>query len=184
MALPRRHRPPDDVLAALTLEAGERPLAWATDRSGRWHVGSDTALYLSAGPADDARGHESVQAEYRRLAWEEIERADWQRDSDRLAVVEVAEWGAEERRTEIEIADAGQLLELLRERVTKSVLTSVYAPVRGRAGLNVVARRSPTGRGPVTWSYTLAAGLDPADPIVHTVATTTLKRAQRELDGL
>ena len=177
MALPRRRRLPPDVASALALEPGERPLAWAIDRHGGWHVGTARALYL----ATDEPG---TGASYRRIGWEEIERADWQRDSDRLAVVEVAEWGEPERRTEIEVAEPGQLLELLRERVTKSVVTSVYAPVRGRAGLSVVARRSPTGNGQLVWSYSLAPGLDLADPVVQTVAAATLDRAQRDLAGL
>ena len=194
MALPRRRRLPAPVTEALHLEAGERPLAWAIDRHDRWHVGTERALYLAtdAGDADSASardgsgrsGASSTGAPYRRIGWEEIERADWQRDSDRLAVVEVAEWGDSERRTEIEIAEPGQLLELLRERVTKSVVSSVYAPVRGRAGLSVVARRSPAGDGPIVWSYSLAPGLDLADPVVQTVAAATLRRAQRELAGL
>lgn len=168
----RRFRLPADVRDRLSLERGERPLAWANDQDGRWYVGTDRALHLADGEG------------YRRVGWEQIERADWQHDDARLVVVEVAAWGAPEPRTEIAVDEAGKLLELVRERVTKSVVTTVYARVRGRSGLSVIGRRSPAGDGPIMWSYLLAEGLDPADPEVAEVAERTLAEAERELAGL
>ena len=169
---PRRTRLPNAVQNRLQLEPGERPLAWAVDSDTRWYVGTDRALHLADGDG------------FRRLGWEQIERADWHRDDERLAVVEVTDWGEPEQRHEISVSDPGQLLELLRERVTKSVLTTAFARVRGRAGLSVVARRSPVGAGPVVWSYELAAGLDPADPEVTQVAERTLRQVAAELADL
>ncbi len=131
----RRSRLPAATREQLVLEAGERPLAWATDREGRWYVGTDRALHLAT---DEG---------FRRLGWEQVERADWQQEDGRLAVVEVSSWGEPEPRTVIEVDDAGQLLELLRERVTKSVVATMYARVRGKAGLSVVGRRSPGRTG-------------------------------------
>ena len=170
--LSRRIRPPAGFVRSLDLRDGERVLAWAVDSAGRWHVGTDRALHLAG-----VDGH-------RRLGWEQIERAEWQRDEGRLAVVESADWGEPERRHELDISEPGQLLELLRERVTKSVLTTAYAKVRGRAGLSVVARRSPVGEGPVQWSYVLAEGLDPHDPQVTEVAERLQREAATELAGL
>jgi hypothetical protein len=164
---------PSEVRSQLTLDRGERPLAWANDRSGRWYVGTDRALHLADGDAG-----------FRRIGWEQVERADWQRDTSTLAVVEVSPWGEPEPRTDIEVDDPGLLLELLRERVTKSVVVTMFAPVRGRAGLSVVGRRPPAGNGPIVWSYLLAAGLDPSDPDVIEVAERTLREAERELSGL
>ncbi len=169
---PRRTRLPAAVHDGLQLDRGERPLAWAVDTAGRWYVGTDRALHLPDGDG------------FRRLGWEQIERADWHHDDERLALVEVTEWGEPERRDEITVSDPGQLLELLRERVTKSVLTTVFARVRGCSGLSVVARRSPVGAGPVVWSYVLAAGLDPDDPEVSEVAERTLRQASAELADL
>jgi hypothetical protein len=171
----RRLRLPRDVEGGLPLAAGERPLAWATDSSGEWYVGTDRALYL---PLD--KGH-------RRLPWEQIERADWQQETDVLAVVEVVEigdFGAAETRTEIPVAEPGRLLELLQERVTKSVVSTSYTPLEGRRGLTVVARRSPTGRGPITWSYVLSRGLDPNDPQVVELLEQARAAAERELGDL
>lgn len=160
------------MLSRLDLAHGERPLAWAIDRAGRWHVGTDRALHLADG------------AGFRKLGWEQIERADWQRESERLAVIEAADWGQTERRIEIQIDEPGQLLELLRERVTKSVLTTAYARVRPRAGIRVVARRSPVGGGPVLWSYVLAEGLAPDDPEVLEVTHRLQQEAAAELADL
>jgi hypothetical protein len=169
MARRSRLRLPAQVTDALALELGERPLAWASCADDRWLVGTVSALHLY-GP--------DVQ---RRLGWEHIERADWSRDTETLAVVEVTGWGLPEKRTELVVVDAGQLLELLRERVTKSVVLTVYAPVLGRRGLSVVGRRSPTGDGEILWSYVLAEGLDPDDAYVAEVAERTLAEAQAEL---
>ncbi len=168
-----RLRLPREVRRALRLAPGERALAWARDDQGHWYVGSQQALHL--GPTGD---------DYRTLAWEAIERVDWHSDTRRLAVVEVAEWGEPEHRTLVTVAEPGALLELLRERVTKSVVVSVYAPVRRRLGLTVVGRRSPTGEGAVTWSFVLAQGLRPDDADVQQVADETLARAQAEVAGL
>jgi hypothetical protein len=168
----KRFRLPSDVRAQLSLDHRERALAWANDRSGRWYVGTDRALHLANGDG------------FRRIGWEQVERADWQRDTSTLSVVEVSPWGEPEPRTDIEVDDPGQLLELLRERVTKSVVVTIFARVRGRAGLSVVGRRSPVGDGPIVWSYLLAEGLDPADPEVVDVAERTLQEAEQELAGL
>lgn len=175
MAAARRSRLrlPRDVRELVGLERGERALAWACDAEGRWYVGSDRALHL---PSDEAG--------YRRLPWEQVERADWQRDDGRLSIVEVADRSAPERRTVVGVDEAGELLELLRERVTKSVVVSVYAPVRGRLGLSVVGRRSPAGAGPITWSTVLAAGLAPDEPDVREVAGSALRKAEAEVVGL
>jgi len=148
-------------------------LAWASGASGEWYVGTNLALHLP----DETGNH-------RRLGWEEVERADWHRDDDRLAIVEVADWGTPERTTVVRVDEPGHLLELLRERVTKSVVCSLYSRVRGTAGLNVVGRRSPSGTGPVSWSYILGAGLAPADPSVARVAAQTMAHARREVEGL
>jgi hypothetical protein len=167
-----RTRLPTDVASALDLHPGERALAWANGPSGEWYVGTDLAIHLPA------------QHGYRRLGWEDVERAEWHHDSDKLAIVEVADWGEPERTTVVEVTEPGRLLELLRERVTKSVVCTVYSRVRGKAGLSVVGRRSPSGRGPTTWSYVLSVGLDPADPQVEEVAARALADARHELEDL
>jgi len=168
----RRLSLPSEVTSALALSRGERPLAWARGTQDSWHVGTAVALHIGS-----PRG-------FRRVAWEQIERADWRSEESYLVIVEVAAWGEPEVRTELELVEQGRLLELVRERVTKSVIINLYAPVRGRRGLSVVGRRSPSGDGDVAWSYVLGPGLDPDDPAVRQVAERTLTQAQAELAGL
>ena len=168
----RRLSLPSHVAPALALSRGERPLAWARGVRDSWHVGTAVALHIGSPQGS------------RRVAWEQIERADWRSEESQLVIVEVAGWGEPEMRTELELVEPGRLLELLRERVTKSVVMNLYAPVRGRLGLSVVGRRSPAGDGEVAWSYVLGPGLDPEDPVVRQVAERTLAQAQAELAGL
>ena len=170
----RRLALPASVVARLQLDPGERPLAWALGEGQRWYVGTDRAVHLDEGDGE----------QFRKVAYEDVERAEWQGEESRLAVVEVASWGEPERRTQINVEQPGRLLELLRERVTRSVVINLYAPVHGRRGLSVIGRRSPAAGGQITWSYLLAKGLDPDDPAVQEVAARTLSAAEAELAGL
>jgi len=168
----RRSKLPASAASTLELERGERSLAWARGRDEQWYVGTDRALhFVGAGVS-------------RRIGWEHVERAEWYGDEAILAVVELFGWGEPERVTKVELTEAGLLLQLIRERVTKSVVCTVYAGVSGRRGLTVVGRRSPAGDGPVSWSYVLAEGLDPGDDLVQRVADRTLREAQAELSWL
>lgn len=167
--LDRRLKLPSEASSILDLESGERPLAWASGRGGQWYVGTDLALHLVGKDGS------------RRLRWENIERGEWHGDEAVLEVVELADWGQPERVIRVEMSEAGLLLQLFRERVTKSVVVTAYAAVRGRRGLTVVGRRSPVGDGPVTWSCVLAEGLDPDDELVREVVDRTLRQAQAEL---
>jgi len=169
----RRTGPPAEVVSELDLRPGERILASARGFADEWYLGSNLALHLP-----------KAGGGYRRLGWEQVERADWQRETERLAIVEVTDREAPPTTTVVRIDEPGHLLELLRERVTKSIVCSVYSRVRGSAGLSIVGRRSPSGDGPVTWAYVLSPSLDPRDPVVVRVAEATLDQARRELDGL
>jgi hypothetical protein len=159
----RRERPPVEVAA------GERLLAWAPLLGGEWVVGTRDALYLPGV----------------RLPWEQVEAADWDRDLSRLRVSEVGRWG--ERRAEHHLtidesgASADRLLQLLRERVTASVLLVRHVLISGRRGVRVVARRAPSGRTPVQWVYEYDDGIDPADPFVETALATALVEARAEV---
>jgi hypothetical protein len=64
------------------------------------------------------------------------------------------------------------------------VVSTTYTPLEGRHGLTLVARRSPTGRGPITWSYVLTGGLDPEDPEVIGLIADAKASAERELGDL
>jgi hypothetical protein len=80
--------------------------------------------------------------------------------------------------------DADRLLQLVRERVTASVLLTRHVPITGRRGVRVVARRAPSGRSGVTWVYEYDAGVEPDDPFVQAAAETALAAAQADLGQL
>ncbi len=159
----RRERPPVEVAA------GERILAWAPLVGGAWVVGTRDALYLPAG----------------RLPWEQVEAADWERDLSRLRVSEVGRWGQPRVEHTLTLDESGagadRLLQLLRERVTASVLLVRHVAITGRRGVRVVARRAPSGRRPVEWIYEYDAGIDPTDPVVQAAAATALESAKSDV---
>jgi hypothetical protein len=155
----RRTRP------AVTVAPGEKVLAWATATSGEVVAGTRDALYLG-----DAR-----------LPWEEVEAADWDRDTSRLRLSEVGQWGEQRVQHDFTIDEPGRLLELIRERVTASVVLQRHVPLEHRRGLRVIARRAPRGDRPISWFYEYDEGIDPDDPAVREVARAALAAARGEV---
>ncbi len=160
---------PADVRSRLALQPGERVLAAAADTEGRWTVGTDRSLHVPAGDG------------WQVLAWERIDRARWDEESAHLEVVEVADFGELQPRHQLALVEPRRLLDLVRDRVTASVLLTRHVPVEGSRGLKVVARRSPVGTGDVEWSCWLDDGLDPADPAVRRAVDEGLAAARAEL---
>jgi hypothetical protein len=167
--LPRRRSVPADVKQALPLARGERIGAASRDADERWYVGTSAALFVPDGSS------------YRRIPWENIERAEWQQESERLLVEEVAEFGQPQRRTDAQLLDGQTLLQLVRERVTASVVLTRFTPVRGRRGISVIGRRAPGSNGPVDWSVQFDPEVSPEDPLARAAAEQALAEAQREL---
>jgi hypothetical protein len=163
MRLLRHERPPVDV------RPGERPLAWAPMEGGAWVLGTRDALYLPGA----------------RLPWEEVEAATWDRDRSLLRVSEVGSWGEPRVEHALTLEDSGRaadrVLQLVRERVTASIVLSRHVRITGRRGVRVVARRAPSGRSPVTWVYEYDAGIEPDDPFVRTAAAAALDAARDDL---
>ncbi len=111
----RREPPaPADVVARAGLGRGEKPLAAARATDGRWLLATRDALVLLA-PAEGAAARV-------RLPWTEVESADWAQDEDRLRVAEVGELGRPRRVHELTVDEPGELLAVLRERVTASIV--------------------------------------------------------------
>ena len=163
----RRERPPVEV------SAGERLLAWAPVAGGQWVAGTRDALYLPGA----------------RLPWEEVEAADWDHDLARLRVSEVGQWGSPRVEHALQLDDTApgetdRLLQLVRERVTASVLLTRHVRVTGRRGVRVVARRAPSGRSEVSWVYEYDEGVDPDDPFVRAAAETALAAAKADVGML
>ena len=164
---------PADVLGALSLPKGEKVLAATVTRDMTWLVGTrDALLVVASDPLLDLVA---------RIPWQLVERADWDRDAERLRVLEVGQFGAVRPSYEFEIGDPGLLLQLIRERVTASVVLQRRVVVSGKRGLFVVARRAPGGGDEITWAYEFDEGLDPNDRAVMAAAERGLRAAAEEL---
>ena len=143
----RRSRAPrhESVLVATAVAVrrrrrrGEKVLAVAAAGDGTVLAGTRDAFYV-------ARGEET-----RRVPWEQVEAADWDRDTDTFRLSEVGSWGEQRPVHTAVLADPGRLLELVRERVTASVVLQRH--VVGRRASRAARHRPPralrSGRRPV-----------------------------------
>jgi hypothetical protein len=143
---------------------GERVLAWCDAGDGVVLAGTRDAVYLDG----------------TRLPWEQVEAADWDRDTELFRLSEVGSWGEQRREHTYAVGEPGRFLELVRERVTASVVLQRHVAVRGAAGLRVIARRAPRG-GPIAWFVDYDEGVDPADPEVRSLVTPALAAARAEV---
>ncbi len=163
----RPEAPPAAVLARAELARGEKVLA-STESAGVWLLGTRSAFVVVG------------DAQHSRIPWEQVAQASWERDESTLEVSEVGEWGLSRPVHRFTLAEPGRLLELMRERVTASVVLQRRSVVRGRSGFNVIARRPPTG-GDVAWFVEYDEGVDPDDPAVRDLADHALAQARSEL---
>jgi hypothetical protein len=115
------------------------------------------------------------------VPWERIEDAAWDQETSRLQITEIGSYGKPRPAHSFEAEqDPALFLQLLRERVTASIVLQRRVPVRGKLGLTVIGRRSPIG-GPIAWMHNYEPGLDPDDPEVVAVADEALAGAQSEV---
>jgi hypothetical protein len=173
---------PADVLTAVSLGPGEKVLAGTRASDGAWLLGTRDALHVVPAPVssevEPASGVERVET---RIPWESIERVDWDRDQERLVVSEVGEFGRVRPQHAFPVSEPGLLLELVRERVTASVVLQRRVLTHGKRGLLVIGRRAPAGGGEVLWAYQFDAGVDPEDPAVAAAAEEGLRAAEADL---
>lgn len=145
---------------------GERVLAWTALDDGRTMAGTREALYLPDGT---------------RVPWESVEAARWERDSATFVVSEVGTWGAQRPVHRLALTDPGRFLELVRERVSATVVLQRHVAITGRRGVRVIARRDPSGDRAVTWVYEYDEGVDPDDPAVRAAAREALAVAREQV---
>jgi hypothetical protein len=134
--------------------------------------GSRDAIFL---PADD---------DPRRVPWEQVSSADWDSEESTLTVVELAPWGEPQPRHRLRLEQPDRLLQLVRERVTASIVLQRHVPLPGRRTARVVGRRPPSGHGEITWLVEYDAGADPADPAVRAAVGAALDRARADIGEL
>lgn len=159
----RRLRRHDDAVRDLGL--GSSVLASAVAEDGTPIAGTRDALHLGGV----------------RIPWEVVERADWDSESSTLSVSEVGSWGERRPLHELVVPEPGRLLELVRERVTASVVLQRHVAVAGRRGVRVIGRRAPRGTEPISWVYEFDEGVDPDDPSVRSAAEAALVQAQADV---
>lgn len=152
----RRARRPD-----LPVAEGERLLAWTTTADGTVLGGTRDAVYLPE-----------------RIAWEDVEAADWDSETTTFRISEVGRWGEERRERSFSVPEPGRFLELVRERVTASVVLQRHVRLAGRKGVRVIARRAPGHHGGLRWVYEYDEGVDPDDPEVRRLAAEALAEAR------
>ena len=158
------------LVPQIDVPRAEKVLAVTRAEDGSVLAGTRDAFYVAADGG-----------EVRRVPWEQVEAADWDRDTDTFRLSEVGTWGEERPIHTAVLADPGRLLELVRERVTASVVLQRHVVVDGRRGLRVIARRAPSGSGGVQWIYEYDEGVDPDDPAVGELARTTLEAMRIEV---
>jgi hypothetical protein len=160
---------PAGVRERARLPRGERVLASAVAGDDTWLLGTRDALVIVT--ADDSI----------RVPWERVETADWDRDQERLRVAEVGEFGRPRPVHTFTMTEPRRLLELVRERVTASVVMQRRVVVGGRRGVLVIGRRAPRGDGEISWACEYDEGVDPDDPTVRLVVDEALAAAQGEV---
>jgi len=167
----RRAVPP-----AVAAQVEGRALAAAEAADGTWLVGTRAELVLIAPAAGGPRPVET------RIPWERVEGADWTGDESRLRITEVGEFGRPRPAYSFTLPEAApaELLQLVRERVTASVVLQRGLLVDGKRGLKVIGRRSPVG-GPIHWMHEYDEGVDPTDPAVEAAADALLRQARADV---
>jgi hypothetical protein len=144
-------------------------LASATTAEGTVLAGTRDAFYVVADGAT------------RRVPWEQVEAAGWDRDTETFRLSEVGSWGEQRPVHTATLDEPGRLLELVHERVTASVVLQRHVALGGRRGLRVIARRAPSGSGGVHWVYEYDEGVDPDDPAVRAAASEALELMRRDV---
>ena len=156
--------------ARIDVGRGEKVLAVTAAVDGTILAGTRDAFYLTR-----------AAEETRRVPWEQVEAAGWDRDTDTFRLSEVGSWGEQRPVHTVTLTDPGRLLELVHERVTASIVLQRHVSLGRRQGMRVIARRAPSGAGGVQWVYEYDEGVDPDDPRVRAAAREALELARRDV---
>jgi hypothetical protein len=154
-----------DAVKAVALGPGERRVAWGTTPDGRPVVASTRALYLPDGTT---------------LAWDEIERAHWERPT--LQLIELTEHEGSGRRYEVDLDldNDTDLPQEVRTRVSASYAWSSHVRLRPAGGVRIVGRRRD-GLEVLDWQLVFDRDTDPLDPALRAQAEEHLAAARRTI---
>jgi hypothetical protein len=154
-----------DAVKATALGPGERRVAWAMTPEAQPVVASTRALYLPDGTT---------------LAWDEIERAHWEKPA--LHLIELTEQEGSGRRHEVvlDLDHDTDLPEEVRGRVSASFAWSSHVKLRPTGGVRIVGRRR-AGMEVLDWQLVFDRDTDPHDPALRTQAEEHLAAARRTI---
>ena len=161
---------------SIRVERGERLLA-SVEAAEAVLGGTRDALYVVRPLGGATLGLEETV----RIPWEDVQAAECNDDEGVLRVSEVGTWGEQRPEHRFTLSEPDLLLQLVRERVTASIVLQRHVPVTERKGLRVIARRAPHGRDPLRWIYEFDEGVNPDDPAVRAAAEAALVAAQQEV---
>lgn len=137
-------------------------MSHAPTGDGSHVVATDRALHLPGGV---------------RIAWERVEHAEWR--SGGLHVRETAPRGEAVPEHHVRVEEPRTLPEVVRERVSASIVVNQYVHLDAKRGLRIVGRRRPDA-DVVAWSLVFDGSLDPTDPDVRARAERLLADVQRQ----
>lgn len=155
----------------VAVEQGEKVLAEAPAQVGGESVtvaGTTLAFYVQG-------------REVRRWPWETITRAEWDAEESMLTVVPIGEWGTTVVPLHCQMSEHARLLELVRERITASVVIQRTVEIGRSSGVVLAARRAPGSDDEITWTFDYGTGVDPADPDVRAQVGVALDQLRSEL---
>ncbi len=162
--MPRlRRRKPPAAVGEVSLEAGERRLAWGLTVTGEAVVATDLGLRLPGAA---------------RIDWPDVERVNWQRPE--LTVLGIAQVAGAGSHQQVELADDGGLPEVVRSQVTASIGWSRHHRLQPAGGVRLVGRRRP-GRELLDWQLVYDRDTDPADEGQRAQAEALLLDARRTI---
>jgi hypothetical protein len=134
------------------LDPGEKVLAATTGPGG--DIVATTHRLLLPGPPE-------TEPETG-VAWSQIDTATWDGDDRVLMVSEIPDETGDQRRHRVVVDEPDPLVDVVRERVTASVVISRRIPIKGHRGVRVTGRR--TARDELMWSVLLDPGVNIDDP--------------------
>ena len=114
------------------------------------------------------------------LDWNEIDQAVWHQDENRFDLVTLP-IGGPARAYQVHLTDPpGRLPELVRERVTSSIVVNQHVPLDGRRGARIIARRLP-GSDELDWIVVYDPGVDGKDTEVKERVRDAVAAARADL---
>jgi hypothetical protein len=164
----RAPKVPSEMRASLSLQDGERVLAAATTTDGASIVATTRAVFLP------------TETGLRRIGWEQVDKAGWDRDQGTLWVLEAAPLGARPHRWRVQVDDPGHVIDVVRERVNATVVVSQHVALVGERGVRVVGRRPP-GTDVLTWSVAVDSGINVNDPQLRAKITEAVEEVRRQV---